>query len=343
MRSQTGIAGRTNVTSARFGNGVSIGIGADLGRYLVCTMPIPWQHAAPRIGALPVSVVMVENMEVQTLDRIEAEAPEVDCVIGVGGGRAIDTAKYIAWKRGIRLVSMPTVVSVDAFVTPAAGVRRKHRVEYVGKTSPDPLVIDYDLLRTAPVALNVAGAGDLLCIHTASFDWELAARAGKDSDRFDAGAVEAARAILATVETNAAEIAEATDKGLQTLVDGFMRVNTICLPAGHYRVREGSEHFLFYELEERLRRPFIHGHIVGLGIAIMSRLQQNDPERITRLMDRLGLEYHPRALGITPADLREALLNLRSFCELRGYWHSIIQERRISEEWVDAVLEGLRF
>ena len=54
-----------------------------------------------------------------------------------------------------------------------------------------------------------------------------------------------------------------------------MRVNTICLPAGHCRVEEGSEHYLFYELEERLKRPFIHGWIVGLGVHLLSRLQEN--------------------------------------------------------------------
>ena len=63
---------------------------------------------------------------------------------------------------------------MDAFVTPAAGIRRGHRVDYVGESSPDPLVIDYDVLRTAPPELNIAGVGDLLSIHTACFDWELA-------------------------------------------------------------------------------------------------------------------------------------------------------------------------
>jgi len=54
------------------------------------------------------------------------------------------------------------------------------------------------------------------------------------------------------------------------IVEGYMTVNTICLPAGHYRIEEGSEHFLFYELEERLARPFVHGYIVGLGVHLMS-------------------------------------------------------------------------
>ena len=75
---------------------------------------------------------------------------------------------------------------------------------------------------------------------------------------------------------------------------GYLRVNTICLPAGHYRVEEGSEHFLFHELEERLQRPFVHGKIVVLGVHLMSRLQENRPEWITGLMQRLGLRYQER-------------------------------------------------
>ena len=80
---------------------------------------------------------------------------------------------------------------------------------------------------------------------------------------------------------------------LQAIVDGYMRINTICLPAGHYRVEEGSEHYLFYELEERLARSFIHGHIVGLGIYLLSRWQENEPESVTAFMGEVGLKYHP--------------------------------------------------
>jgi glycerol-1-phosphate dehydrogenase [NAD(P)+] len=340
---ETGVGGRTNVRSARFGSGASNRIADSLGRFLVCTMPVPWGHAAPRLAGVPTAVVMVESVDINTLDRLEANAAQVDCVVGVGGGQAIDTAKYIAWKRGIRLVTIPTVISVDAFVTPAAAIRRRHRIEYVGKVSPDPLVIDYDLLRTAPAMLNAAGAGDLLSIHTACFDWELAAGEGRDAHSFDKNDIEAARQVLASVEANADEIAVASDKGLQAMVDGYLRVNAISLPAGHYRVEEGSEHFLFYELEERLRRPFIHGNIIGLGIAIMSRLQQNHPEYITRLMDRIGLNYQPQGLGLTREDLRASLLDLAGFVEASGYWYTIINHRHMTQEWVDAVLNEFVF
>ena len=249
------IDGNTNVRSQRFGAGSVNGLGDELGRFVVTTMDIPWRVTKDRLGGSPAAVIAVESMELDFIERQIAVAPDCDTVVGIGGGQAIDLAKYLAWKRGIRLVSIPTVLSVDAFVTPAAGVRRNHQVEYVGKASPDPLVIDYDLIRTAPMDLNVAGIGDLLSIHTASFDWVLAEQRGKSEYPFSQQDVDAARAILNEVMSKASDIRNCTDDGLQAIVDGYMRINTICLPAGHYRVEEGSEHYLFYELEERLRHP----------------------------------------------------------------------------------------
>lgn len=338
------ITGNTNVRSQLFGRDVVERLRPTLGRFVVTTMEIPWQITRDRLGSPPESVIMVESMEVDVLERQLEQLPACDTVVGIGGGQAIDLAKYFAWRRGIRLVSIPTVLSVDAFVTPAAGIRRNHVVDYVGVASPDPLVIDYDLLRTAPTELNVAGVGDLLSIHTATFDWCLAARAGRSEYPFAESDIAGARGILSDTLALGAEIARCSDAGLQAIVDGYMRVNTICLPAGHYRLEEGSEHYLFYELEERLKRPFIHGHIVGLGIYLLSRLQENDAEGITDFMDRVGLRYHPRDLGITRDDLTASLANLRAFIQQRPHlWYTVLNERPITREWIEQAVRGLKF
>jgi glycerol-1-phosphate dehydrogenase [NAD(P)+] len=337
------IEGQTNVRSARYGSGEVDGIARECGRFVVATMPIPWQLTRARLGAEPAAVFMVESMELDTLQRQLATLPECDTVVAIGGGQAIDLGKYMAWRRGCRLVTIPTALTVDAFVTPTAAVRQQHRVQYVGQASPDPLVIDYDLLRTAPPELNIAGVGDLLSIHTACFDWEVAQQAGRSEFPFSPHDVEHARRILTLVQDHADDIRRVSDRGLQAIVDGYLLVNTICLPAGHYRVEEGSEHFLFYELEERLARPFIHGHIVGLGVCLMSRLQENQPGEIIELMQRLGLRYQPADMGIDREALVAALRNLHRFVRERGLWYTIIDERPPTAEWIDAAVADLKF
>lgn len=338
------IEGQTNVRSARFGAGVFNEVGSELGRFLVTTMEAPWRQARPRLSPRPTEVLFVENLEVETLDRQLAAAPEVDTVLAIGGGQAIDLGKYLAWRRGVRLVTVPTILSVDAFVTPAAGIRRGHRVEYVGQTSPDPLVIDFDLIRTAPPELNIAGVGDLLSIQTACLDWELAQRAGRSEFPFRAEDVAKARAILADTMGKADAIRNCTDDGLRAVVEGYMRVNTICLPAGHYRVEEGSEHYLFYELEERLGRPFIHGWIVGLGVYLLSRLQEHRHAEAVDFMETVGLRYQPADLQIRREDLTSALLNVRRYVEGRGdLWYTVLNEREITRDWVEAALAALKF
>ena len=333
----------TNVRSSIFGRGVVEDLGSGLGRFLVTTMPVPWDLVSARLGGEPAAVVMADSMEIGTLERQLAEAPAADVVVAIGGGRAIDLGKYFAWRRGCRLVTIPTALTVDGFVTPAAGIRRGNRVEYVGETSPDPLVIDFDLLRTAPRELNVAGVGDLLSIHTATRDWEIAHRAGRDQHGFSEEPIRLARGILARLDTLRGEIRDLTDRGLQAIVESFMEVNKICLPAGHYRVEEGSEHFLFYELEERLGRPFIHGQVVGLGICLMSRLQENEPEWVCGFMQELGLDYHPRSLGVSRPVLEASLRSLRDYVERRGDWYTVINERDITDAWLEQALAGLRF
>ena len=190
----------------------------------------------------------------------------------------------------------------------------------------------------------MAGIGDLLSIHTACHDWEYAESRGRSEYPFSAADVAAGRAILNKIYTRLDDIRDNTDEGLAAIVEGYMVMNTICLPAGHYRIEEGSEHFLFYELEERLGRPFVHGYIIGLGIYLMSQLQGNGFRGIRDVMDRVGLRYHPADLGIHREDLLASLLNLKRYVASKpNLWFSVIDDARIDEAWALNAMEGLRF
>ena len=334
----------TNVKKLRIGRGVSKGIGKELGTYVVTTMEIPWNIIKNDIGKSPEKVINVTSVEKQWIEDQMKELPEFDTIVGIGGGMAIDVAKYISWKLNKKLVSIPTILSVDAFTTPAAGVRVKHHVEYLGIASPNPLIIDYDLLRSAPKELNIAGVGDLFSIHTASFDWQYANSRGKSEYPFSQNAIDNGKKILDFIYDNIGNIKENNDNGLRSIVEAYISLNTICLPIDHFRIEEGSEHYLFYELEERLKRSFIHGNIIGLGIYLLSRLQKNDPLFITEMMDNSGLIYHPNSMNIKREDLRESLLNLKNYVKSKDkLWFTIIDDSNIDEEWINENLSDLKF
>ena len=334
----------TNINELRIGNDSSKNIGNEIGRFIVSTMETPWKIIKDKLGQSPEKVIDVKSVELSWIEDQINDLPDFDTIVGIGGGMAIDVAKFISWKLGKRLVSIPTILSVDAFTTPAAGIRKNHDVQYLGTASPDPLIIDFNILRTAPKDLNIAGVEDLFSIHTASFDWTYAYSKGKSEFPYSEEAIDGGKKILEFIYNNIGNIKENNNNGLRAIVEAYISLNTICLPIDHFRIEEGSEHYLFYELEERLKRPFIHGNIIGLGIYLLSRLQNNDPKFITEIMDESGLVYHPFSMNIKKLDLIDSLLNLKNFVKSKDkLWYTVINDCHINMEWINQNISELKF
>lgn len=332
-----------NVRHLNLGRGIINDLGAQCGRYIVATMSVPWALVSTCIGPPPLKIIDVQDMDLERAVATEKATPPCDTVVAIGGGQAMDMGKYIAWKRGCRLVNVPTIVSTNAYVTQAIGVRNAGKVEYIGEVTPELVVIDYDLIRTAPPELNIAGCGDILSIHTASFDWHLAYEAGQEPRGYVPEAVERARALVQRLNDAADEIRGLTDEGIRTIVECYLEINDICIPLGHYRAEEGPEHFFAYNVEYLTRRTFVHGWLVGLGILLMSHLQENDPASIVTIMDRLGLPHSPRANGLTRADVVKALETLRERTLADDRWYGIIHRRDITANFIEQVTSSLDF
>lgn len=332
-----------NVKRLEFGRGIANDCGEQFGRYVVATMAIPWNIVRPRIGAQPLHVVDVQDMDLARARALEAETPPCDTVVAIGGGQSMDMGKYIAWKRGIPLVNIPTIVSTNAYVTQAVGVRNSGRVEYIGEVTPELVLVDYDLVRTAPPELNIAGCGDILSIHTASFDWRLAYDAGQEPRGYVPQAVERAGALLRRLDEAAGEIRAMSDEGIRTIVECYLEINDICIPLGHYRAEEGPEHFFAYNVEYLTQRTYVHGFLVGLGIRLMSQLQGNAPGGIEALMNRLGLPHSPRANGLTRDDVTLALRTLHERTIADERWYGIIHSREITPRFIEQVTSELEY
>lgn len=90
---------------------------------------------------------------------------QADVLIGMGGGKAIDTAKIAADRAGIPVIIVPTIASTDApcsgcaIVYSTAGIFES--VHYQ-KLNPQVVLVDTRIIAEAPVRFLVAGMGDAL-------------------------------------------------------------------------------------------------------------------------------------------------------------------------------------
>lgn len=301
-------------------------------------MDIPWSLLQKKLSWRPDHVYMVANMDIEIVEAAEASLPPCDVVIGIGGGSCVDMAKYIAWKRGCRMILVPSIISVDAPLTNTVAVRENKKVKYIGDIYPEEILVDYDLIQQAPKELNRAGACDIASIHTGLFDWKLAHE--RIGERYDETIAREARDCLLELDRNASEIYDVTPKGIDTVVDLFRREVEFCARFGNSRPEEGSEHIVAYAIEHATRRHFIHGDLVGLGIFLMSRLQNNDYEWATDLMTRVGLRY--TCPDASHEEIRVALSSLKRFKEDAGLFFSTVDTVEISTDFIDEALALLR-
>lgn len=304
------------------------------GKTLVITMDIPWELYQKHYSWTPDHIYMVSDMDRDTVEALDATLPPCDVVVGLGGGSCCDTAKYLAWKRGCRMVLAPTIISVDAPLTNMVAVRVDKTVHYIGDIFPEELLIDYTLIQAAPPELNRAGACDIASIHTALHDWQLAH--DHTGEAYHPDVARDALDCLNILDANAEEVYHVTPKGIDTIVDLYRREVKFCAEIGTSRPEEGAEHIVAYGLEHLTRRHFLHGDLVGLGILVVSRLQQNNPDWALSLIRRCGLRYY--APDASEDEIRKTLLTLKAFKDQAGLFYSVVDTTPITSDFVDDVL-----
>lgn len=261
-----------------------------LERALLVVDPRVWEAHGARFSLAPTCrLVQATSLDASALEAMLPLVEDAESIVGLGGGTAIDCAKYLAWRSGRTLTLIPSALTVDAPFTDSCAVRHNGKLHYTGHITPESVLIDIPFIQSAPPHLNRGGVGDILSIHTALYDWQLAhAHTGEP---YDAEIADRSRALLHRLEQEAHEVAQVSERGVRLLVELFCEEVALCMQMGNSRPEEGSEHHVLYTLEYQTERTYLHGRAVTLCALLVAYLQGNAPESLRTLADACQVDY----------------------------------------------------
>ncbi len=226
-------------------------------------------------------------------------------IIGFGGGKSIDLAKYIAMKLSIPFISVPTSASHDGITSPFASLRGTTKPYSIKAKAPLAIIADIDIIARAPIRLLRAGSGDLIAKLTAVRDWQLAHKLKNEYY----GEYAASLALLSAkhVLRFANVIRRGGKEAARIVVEGLISSGVAMCIAGSTRPASGSEHLFSHALDIIAPGKALHGEQVALGTIMMMYLHGGNWRKIRKIMKKIGLPTKAKELGIRDTDVIRAL------------------------------------
>jgi glycerol-1-phosphate dehydrogenase [NAD(P)+] len=266
--------------------------------------------------------------------RSYSELPkQATAVVGLGGGKAIDVAKYVATLARLPFFAVPTSLSNDGFSSPQSSLTMQGKRRSLPASIPFGVVIDTAVTRQAPKSLTLSGVGDLVAKFTAVRDWKLAFHAnGTPVNDFAAllsdGSV---HAFLSHPEFDA--------EGMRLLATALLMNGIAMEMSGSSRPASGSEHLISHALDQISSRPRLHGLQVGVASYLVSLLQQENSQRIASLFEVTGFWD---LIAADPFSRDEWFKAVRIAPSLKEGYYTVLSSRDVMAE-VEQSLESDRY
>lgn len=263
---------------------------------------------------------------------------EIKVIIGLGGGKVLDTAKYAAFISNAVYISLPSTLSNDSLASPLAVLEMENggRMTLPCKI-PTAIIVDTKVISAAPKSQIMSGIGDTIGKYTAIYDWQLsAAETGTPIDDF-------AYSIAAMCFDS---VAHCDVTNLDSPV--FVRILSRALVmgglameiAGSSKPCSGSEHLFCHAIEEYHPELRIsHGLGVALGSVGAAVFQGRDERKILDVGKKFGLDLNPASYGIDRDTFAELWLRAP---ETRPNRVTILNKANLNREWLDEIYDRMQ-
>ncbi|MEW9124605.1 MAG: glycerol dehydrogenase [Thermotaleaceae bacterium] len=238
--------------------------------------------------------------------RESCKAKKCNVIVGVGGGKILDTAKAVAYYEGIPVAIVPTIASTDAPCSALAVIYTDEGVfsEYlVLPKNPDVVLVDTSIIAKAPARLLVAGMGDALATY---FEARAAGRSNANNmpgGKSTMTAQALAKLCYETLLEDGLKAKLALEQKVATkAVENIIEANTFLSGIGFESGGLAAAHSVhngFTVLEEC--HHLYHGEKVAFGTITQLVLENSsleEIERIIRFCKSVGLPTTLAEMGI---------------------------------------------
>ena len=248
-----------------------------------------------------------------------------DLIVGIGGGRSVDTAKMISYNLGKPFVSLPTAASHDGMASPFVSVKSDIPHSVVA-SAPMGVFVDIDVIRKAPTKLLASGCGDLIANIIAVKDWQLGHK--KKKEYYGRYAANLAMMSAQIVMENSSKFAK---KGLdaRVIVEGLISAGVASCIAGSSRPCSGAEHLFSHALDKIAPGIGLHGEKCGIGSIMMAKLHGQDWKKIVKTLKDVGAPTTAKQIGLKPDVIIKALTIAQG---LRPERYTILKEIKMTEK-----------
>lgn len=245
-------------------------------------------------------------------------------VVGIGGGRSVDTAKMAATNLDIPYASVPTAASHDGMASPFVSVR-DDKPHSVVASAPLGVFVDIGVIRGAPPRLLASGCGDLIANTIAVRDWQLGhERTGEYYGRYSANlAMMSANIVM----ENSRVFAE---RGLDArmIVEALISAGVASCIAGSSRPCSGAEHLFSHALDRIAPGRGLHGEKCGIGSIMMAKLHGLDWTAVARALRDVGAPTTAAEIGLDGGEVIDALVMAQ---DLRPERYTILREAALTK------------
>jgi glycerol-1-phosphate dehydrogenase [NAD(P)+] len=230
-----------------------------------------------------------------------------DALVGIGGGRTLDVAKYAATLTGLPLVAVATSLAHDGISSPVASLEDEDaRKGSHGVQMPIAVVVDLDFVRRSEPSMRRSGIGDVISNLCAIADWEIAER--ERGEAMDGVAVTFARTAAASLLHRRDTIDD--DAFLIALAEALVLSGLAMATAGSSRPCSGGDHEILHAIDHLFPGTATHGELAGACSLFTSFLHGHEDltESIDDCLCRHELPRTPEDLGLTEDQFVEAVL-----------------------------------